>query len=85
MKRDGGVAILPQPEQEAALNLLQQLEEYGVFVVPAGELESWLRSLGASSHGPSWLISVFEKMGEDPEADGYLVPSQTMFGHLLVK
>jgi ABC-type cobalamin/Fe3+-siderophores transport system ATPase subunit len=75
MKRGGGVAILQQAEQEAALNLLEQLAEYGIFVVPGGELESWLNQLGASSHGSSWLISVFEKMGEDPEALDYLRPS----------
>lgn len=75
MKRDGGVAILQQPEQEAALNLLNQLGDYGIFVVPAGELESWLQHLGASGHGPSWLISVFEKMGADPDAPDFLKPS----------
>jgi hypothetical protein len=74
MKRDGGIAILQQPEQEAALNLLNQLGDYGIFVVPGGELESWLQHLGASGHGPSWLISVFEKMGEDPDERDYLKP-----------
>lgn len=76
MKRDGGVNILPEPEREAALNLLQQLGDYGICVVPGGELESWLPELGATGHGPSWLISVFEKMGEDPDADNYLKPSE---------
>jgi ABC-type cobalamin/Fe3+-siderophores transport system ATPase subunit len=75
MKRDGGVAILQQADQEAALNLLKQLGEYGIFVVPGGELESWLKQLGASGHGPSWLISVFEKMGEDSDAPGFVKPS----------
>lgn len=75
MKREGGVKILPQAEREAALNLLKQLGEYGICVVPGGELESWLPELGATGHGPSWLISVFEKMGEDTEADNYLKPS----------
>lgn len=75
MKRDGGVAILKLPEQEAALNLLGQLGEYGIFVVPGGELESWLHHLGTSGHGPAWLVSVFEKMGEDPDALDYLKPS----------
>ncbi len=75
MKRDGGVNILLKQEREAAFNLLEQLEEYGVFVVPGGELESWLPSLGATGHGPSWLINVFEKMGDDPDSDGYLKPS----------
>lgn len=75
MKRDGGVAILNQPDREAAENLLAQLGDYGIFVVPGGELESWLKHLGASGHGPSWLINVFEMMGEDPDAPEYLKPS----------
>lgn len=75
MKREGGVGILPQAEREAALNLLKQLDEYGICVVPGGELESWLPGLGATGHGPSWLISVFEKMGEDTETENYLRPS----------
>jgi len=75
MKRDGGISILPDVEREAAKNLLEQLGEYGVFVVPGGELESWLKDLGAASHGPSWLIDMFEKMGEDPDAAGYVKPT----------
>lgn len=75
MKRDGGISILGKEDKEAAENLFSQLAEYGIFVVPGGELESWLLTLQASGHGPSWLIEVFEKMGEDPEAAGYLTPS----------
>lgn len=75
MKRDGGIAILQQQDQEAAMNLLNQLGEYGIFVVPGGELESWLRHLAASGHGPAWLIDVFEKMGEDPDSQVFLKPS----------
>jgi ABC-type cobalamin/Fe3+-siderophores transport system ATPase subunit len=75
MKRDGGIAILPAQELEAAKNLLSQLREYGIFVVPGGELESWVKFLGATGHAPAWLIDIFEKMGEDPEAEGYLKPS----------
>jgi OLD-like protein len=75
MKHDGGVAILQRADREAALNLLGQVAEYGIFVVPGGELESWLKQLGASGHGPSWLISVFEKMGENPDARDFLKPT----------
>jgi hypothetical protein len=75
MKRDGGIAILDASDREAAQNLIGQLADYGIFVIRGGELESWLKQLGATSHGPSWLISVFEKMGEDPESGGYLKPS----------
>jgi hypothetical protein len=75
MKRDGGVSILGRSEKEAALNLFSHLMEYGVFVVNGGELESWLKNLGASGHGPTWLIDIFERMGENPEEQNYLLPS----------
>lgn len=75
MKRDGGINILNASDREAAQNLLNQLSEYGVFVIPGGELESWLKSLSASGHGPSWLIEIFKKMGDDPDSSGYVRPS----------
>jgi ABC-type cobalamin/Fe3+-siderophores transport system ATPase subunit len=74
MKREGGLAILTGAEQEAAQNLLDQVADYGIFVLPRGELESWLKGLGATGHGPSWLIEIFEKMGEDPESPSYVRP-----------
>ena len=61
-------------QKEAATNLFKQLAEYGILVVPGGELESWLKSLGATGHGPGWLIDIFERMGDDPESDGYTRP-----------
>jgi len=70
-----GVTILSGSEKEAANNLFDKLAEYGLFVVRNGELESWLSSLGATGHGPNWLIDIFEKMGEDPESQDYLTPS----------
>lgn len=75
MKRDGGLAILQSQDLEAAKNLLSQLAEYGVLVVPGGELESWMKHLGTKGHGPSWLIGIFEQMGEDPASASYVKPS----------
>lgn len=75
MKRHGGIDILDTGEKEAAENLLNQLAEYGMFTVPKGELESWLPYTNATGHGPSWLIEVFEKMGEDPLSDDYIKPT----------
>jgi hypothetical protein len=74
MKRDGGIAILGQQDREAAENLLHQLGEYGIFVVPGGELESWLKALAIGGHGPSWLIDIFERMGVDPASPEYVRP-----------
>jgi hypothetical protein len=75
MKREGGLAILGGAEQQAARDLFKQLSDYGIFVVPGGEVESWVKHLGATRHGPPWLIDVFERMGEDPESSHYLKPS----------
>lgn len=74
MKRDGGIDVLVATDKEAANNLLDLLAKYGLFVLRRGELESWLSYLGVSGHGPSWLVEVFEKMGEDPEHAAYVQP-----------
>lgn len=74
MKRDGGIHTLGQSDREAAESLFDQLANYGLFVVQNGELESWLKHLGANGHGPAWLIDIFQKMGEDPDSAAYVKP-----------
>ncbi len=74
MKRDGGIALLAHTDREAVENLFRRLGEYGLFVVPGGELESWLKPLGATGHGPLWLVEMFERMGEDPAGAAYVRP-----------
>lgn len=75
MKRDGGTSLLNNGDREAAGNLISRLSEYGLFVIEGGELESWLPQFRVSGHGPAWLIETFEKMGDDPDSDFYLKPS----------
>lgn len=75
MKKNGGITILEKENQEAASTLLKQLADYGIFIVPNGELESWLKDLNITGHGSTWLINIFEKMGEDTESLEYLKPS----------
>lgn len=74
MKRDGGVDLLAGQARDTAYGLFDQLAAYGLFTVRRGELESWLKNLGAAGKGPSWLTEIFEKMGEDPTVPGYVAP-----------
>jgi hypothetical protein len=67
--------ILTGSDREACQNLLEQLLEYGILIVPGGELESWLQNIGANGHGSKWLIEVFERMGETPDDPRYLQPT----------
>ena len=76
MKRDGGIDLLTREDKESANNLFNRLEEYGIFVVRKGELETWLLELGASGHGPRWLVEIFERMGEDPNHVDFLRPGE---------
>ena len=76
MKRNGGIDILARKDKEAANNLFGRLEEYGIFVVRKGELEVWLPELGASGHGPKWLVDIFGRMGDDPNHADFLHPGE---------
>lgn len=76
-KTQGGVNVLDNAEKEACNNLFDQLDEYGIFAVRNGELESWLKSLETiANHSPEWLIEVFEKLGEDPSLSTYVKPTE---------
>jgi len=77
MKRDGGIDLLNASDREAVENLFRRLGEYGLFVVQGGELESWLKHLAITGHGPSWLIPMFGRMGEDPTDPDYVHPANT--------
>lgn len=74
MKRHGGKNLLAPVDGESFDHFVAQLAAYGVFVVPHGELESWLPELGASGHGPDWLINIFEQMRADPSDPLYVWP-----------
>ncbi|ATH07398.1 hypothetical protein BIY24_05425 [Halobacteriovorax marinus] len=77
MKRDGGINLLSGAERESFLKFVNDFQEYGVFIVKNGELESWLNELHNEGHGPSWLIPIFEKLGSDPsDKENYIEPSE---------
>jgi hypothetical protein len=76
MKTDGGIRLLARPEREAAENLFAKLREYGLFVVPDGELECWLPELRVPrGQKIDWLIKTLEAMGEEPTDIQYVRPA----------
>ena len=73
--KDGGIHRLGGEARALADTLLTSLAEYGVFLVPYGELECWLPELEVGGHGPEWLTQVFARMGTDPREPGYQKPT----------
>jgi energy-coupling factor transporter ATP-binding protein EcfA2 len=57
--RTAGMAGLTKSAQAEARLLLDQLATYGIFLVPAGELEQWLPNVAGKGN---WLQRAFETM-----------------------
>lgn len=70
-----GISRLDTDKKRALEDFFRQLAEYRIFVVPGGELESWLQQLGVGYHYEGWLAKIFEKMGNDPKSLTYLHPT----------
>ncbi|HEX2205616.1 MAG TPA: ATP-binding protein [Longimicrobium sp.] len=66
----------PREVRQLGETLLGACAEYGLFIVPTGELECWLPELEVGGHGPEWLTAVFDKMGTDPGSDDYQHPGE---------
>ena len=76
MKKDGGISALPSSEKEAADNLFNQLEVYGIFAVRNGEVEHWLSDLEVEANKSNWLAKIFERMGANPDDQDYVKPTK---------
>lgn len=75
-KRKGLQDIKDEEILVSAKTLISNLKQFGIFVVPCGELESWLCDLEIEStkNKKLWLLKVFERLGGDPDAEGYVEP-----------
>jgi hypothetical protein len=64
-----GLAGVPQGDASAAaVELLNQLKVFGLFVVPVGELERFAPGIGG--HGPAWVNAVLEqRLHESPSTE----------------
>uniref|UniRef100_UPI00344E8B56 ATP-dependent nuclease n=1 Tax=Carnobacterium sp. TaxID=48221 RepID=UPI00344E8B56 len=64
----------PQDLYLTAISMINDINQYGLFPVPYGELESWLPEIEADTHGNGWLIKKFESMGNNPQLSSYVKP-----------
>jgi hypothetical protein len=72
--KKGGVRLLEGDDRKSLEALIEQLQEYGIFVVPFGEVESWLENLGISASKEVWLTEIFKRMRSDPQVPDYVKP-----------
>ncbi len=71
-----GIEALSSPHKEELVELLAKYAEFGLFLVPVGELESWLKNLGAQGKKTAWLVNMFGKLGDSEENPQYVEPGQ---------
>lgn len=74
LKREG-LAMISSKDLPGWRKHLSDLEEYGIFTVPVGELEGWLPEFEVPrGRKGEWIVKIFEKMGADPGEPDYLRP-----------
>jgi hypothetical protein len=76
--KNTGVDALSGGDHAQAMALLEQLGSYGVFVVTAGELESWLPALGIPREirKSDWIVRTFRALGSNPAGGSYVTPAE---------
>lgn len=74
--KNGGLGLLDKQSRKSAIMFIDTLNEFGIFPVKIGELESWLKNLNVPGKKTSWTISMLETLGSDPLDQGYVKPSE---------
>lgn len=69
-----GISSLTGERRAECQELIEQLAEYGVFLVPCGEVERWLPDDVPSARKGNWLASTFAAMGSNPQDADYMRP-----------
>jgi len=72
LKKPNVVSQLTLEDQENAEKLFQDLNKYGIFVVPVGELECWLKDMEISGDKTRWAKEVLQRLGDDANDPGYI-------------
>jgi hypothetical protein len=78
LKRSGLAALPSGSASNAAEQLTERLRDLGIHVVPVGEIEGFVRSIGG--HGPDWVAAVLEAFSPDAEV---LRPARSFVGQVL--
>jgi energy-coupling factor transporter ATP-binding protein EcfA2 len=73
--KETGVGGMSGDDRRSLDKLINDLAEYGLFLVPVGELDRWLSELGIAGKR-NWLTRVFEKMKSDPSDEAYVRPGK---------
>lgn len=70
----GGISALEGDDRRRAEEFLRELASYGLFLIPVGELESWLQGICATGKKTEWVISLFGLIGSAPDDEKYVRP-----------
>lgn len=73
--KNGGLTSLGNQEQEEMKELLEKLNQIGIFIVPNGELETWLPELGLEGHGNQWIVNYYNHLRDLIEQGEELTPT----------
>jgi hypothetical protein len=57
-----GVGMLAAPARRQVEGVIEELASIGIFIVPVGEVEGWLRSLGVTNK-KNWLTDMLTRLG----------------------
>ena len=69
-----GIYALNIPSRKKAIDTLYLLEDYGLFLVPVGVLEQWLKSFNIKGRKSEWIGEILDKLGQDENDANYVKP-----------
>jgi hypothetical protein len=70
-----GLAALTGSARDDVERFLAELARFGIFLVPVGELEGWLRPLGITGSKRQWILAMLDRLGSNPSAAAYVAPA----------
>ena len=75
LMKSQGINALSSVGKIFAETLFNELNDYGLFIVPVGELESWLPHLSITGKSTDWIVKLFSSIGYSKTDSNYLTPA----------